>query len=176
MEDTQNIERGVLLVLSRGECICFTKRGVSPHDLITLVRSSGRAATARSVAARHDGFGWKKINQRTFTPIRRLPGGSAPWGVINTAATRGGKEVHSMGGWGTGPQGPIPMKKNPKNPEGENRLGRGPKSPHGELRSSHVLILGLKLWPLIDRRAYGCGAGIRVGVFGSTFFLVNGNW
>jgi len=54
-----------------------------------------------------------------ITPIRRLPGDSAPLGVINTAVSRGGKEVHSRGGGGTGPQGPIPIKKKiqEKNPK-----------------------------------------------------------
>ena len=33
-----------------------------------------------------------------------LSGDSAHLGVINTAVTRGGKEVHSRGGVGTGPQ------------------------------------------------------------------------
>jgi len=53
----------------------------------------------------------------------------------------------------------------------ENRLGWGPKLHNSELRSNYVLNLGFKLWPLMNRFAYGCGAGIRVGVFESTFFL-----
>jgi len=42
----------------------------------------------------------KKKTNSPFTPIRPLPGDSAPLGVINTAATRGGNESHSRGGWG----------------------------------------------------------------------------
>ena len=69
----------------------------------------------------------KKITNAPNTPIRLLPGDSAPLGVINTAATRGGEGSHSRGGGGTGPQGHIPLKI--KNPEGETRLDHGPKSP-----------------------------------------------
>ena len=60
-------------------------------------------------------------------------------------------ELHSRGGRGGSPQGPIPQKtKNPikKNPGGRIPLGRGPKSPHSETRSScvHFLLnLGLRL-------------------------------
>ena len=57
-----------------------------------------------------------------ITPIRRLSGGSAPLGVINTAVTRGRMELHSRGGGGASPQGPIPPKKkksNKKIPEEE---------------------------------------------------------
>jgi len=67
------------------------------------------------------------VPSRGNIAIRRLPGDSAPLGVINTAVTRGGKEVHSRGGGGDRPQGPIPIT------EGETRLGQGPKSPHGKL-------------------------------------------
>ena len=35
-----------------------------------------------------------------MSPIRRLPGDSAPLGVINTGATRGGKEVFQFFGFG----------------------------------------------------------------------------
>jgi len=71
--------------------------------------------------------GGKKLTSAPTTPIRRLPGDSAPLNVINTAVTRGGYEIHSKGG---GPQGPIPIKKKHprKKSEGENCLGRGPKS------------------------------------------------
>jgi len=68
--------------------------------------------------------------------IRQLPGDSAPLGVINTAVTRGGKEVHSRGGGGDRSARTNPhQNKNEiqeKKLEGENRLGQGPKSPHGE--------------------------------------------
>ena len=53
----------------------------------------------------------EKITNAPITPIRLLPGDSSPLFVINTAATRGGEEIHSRGGGGTGPQGPIPLKK-----------------------------------------------------------------
>ena len=55
----------------------------------------------------------EKITNAPITPIRLLSGNSSPLVVINTAATRGGEEIHSRGGGGTGPQGPIPLK-NPK--------------------------------------------------------------
>ena len=55
------------------------------------------------------------ITNAPITPIRLLSGNSSPLVVINTAATRGGEEIHSREGGGTGPQGPIPLfKKNPK--------------------------------------------------------------
>mmetsp|Transcript_26028 Transcript_26028/g.38249 ORF Transcript_26028/g.38249 Transcript_26028/m.38249 type:complete len:118 (-) Transcript_26028:327-680(-) len=53
----------------------------------------------------------EKRTNAPITPIRLLPGDSSPLVVINTAATRGGEEIHSRGGGGTGPQGPIPLKK-----------------------------------------------------------------
>ena len=37
-----------------------------------------------------------------ITPIRRLPGGSEPLSVINTAVTRDKMEFHSRGEEGTG--------------------------------------------------------------------------
>ena len=103
-----------------------------------------------------------------ITPIRRLYGVSAPLCVINTVVTRGRMELHSRGGGGASPQGPIPPKnKNPikKNPGGRNRLGRGPKFPHSETRSSCVLKLGLRRRPGVNRRVCGCwtrGAGASV--------------
>ena len=89
----------------------------------------------------------RKQTSPPITPIRRLPGDSAPLGGMNTAATKGGEEVHSRGEGGTGPQGPIPIKKKIQEikPEGEDRLCRGPKSSHGEQCSSNVLNLGFKL-------------------------------
>jgi len=82
-----------------------------------------------------------------ITPIRRLPGDSAPLGVIDTAVTRGRKEFHSMAGWGPVCKDQSLKKKSKKKTEGlgENRLGRGPKFPYGELRSYYVLNLGFKL-------------------------------
>ena len=37
----------------------------------------------------------EKITNAPNNPIRLLPGDSAPLGVINTAATSGGEEIHS---------------------------------------------------------------------------------
>ena len=49
-----------------------------------------------------------------ITPIRRLPGDSAPLGVINTAVTRGRMELHSRGGGeGQSARTNPPKKKNP---------------------------------------------------------------
>ena len=56
----------------------------------------------------------EKITNLPITPIRLLPGDSSPLVVINTAANRGGEEIHSRGGGGTGRQGPIPLKKKSK--------------------------------------------------------------
>ena len=69
----------------------------------------------------------------TPVPIRLLPGDSAPLGVINTAATRGGDGSHSRGGGGDTSPG---EKKN----EGENCLDHGPKSP---LMANHGTKLGV---------------------------------
>jgi len=53
----------------------------------------------------------EKITNAPITPIQLLPDYSSPLVVINTAATRGGKEIYSRGRGGTGPQGPILLKK-----------------------------------------------------------------
>ena len=53
----------------------------------------------------------EKRTNAPITPIRLLPGDSSSLFVINTAVTRGGEEIHSRGGGGTGPQGPIPLQK-----------------------------------------------------------------
>ena len=50
-----------------------------------------------------NGLRWKKKPNAPITPIRLLPGDSAPLGVINTAATRGGNGIHYRGGGG----GPV---------------------------------------------------------------------
>jgi len=57
-----------------------------------------------------------------------VPGDSSPFVVINTAATRGEEEIHSRGGGGTSPQGPIPLLKN--HPKKENI-----QKPTGEFES-----------------------------------------
>jgi len=48
-----------------------------------------------------------------ITPIQRLPGGSAPLGVINTAVTRGRVEFRSRGGGGPVRKDQSLKKKNP---------------------------------------------------------------
>jgi len=53
---------------------------------------------------------------------RRLPGGSATLGVINTAVTRGRMEFYSRGGGGTGLQGPNPKKKKIKKKSRRKKL------------------------------------------------------
>ena len=63
-----------------------------------------------------------------ITPIRRLPGGSPPLGVINTAVTRGRMEFHSRGGGGTSPQGPIPQKKKSKKKKSRRKKLTGSRS------------------------------------------------
>jgi len=47
-----------------------------------------------------------------MTPIRPLPGNSAPFNVINTAATRGRNEYHSRGERGAVHKDTSPFKKN----------------------------------------------------------------
>jgi len=68
----------------------------------------------------------EKITNAPITPIRLLPGDSSPLVVFNTAATRGGEEIHSRRGGGLVRKDTSPVK---KKPEGENRLEHGPKSP-----------------------------------------------
>jgi len=98
-----------------------------------------------------------------ITPTRQLPGGSAPPGVLNTAVTRCRMECHSRRGKDQSARtNPQKKKSNEKNPEGRSCLGRGPKFPYGELRSSYVLNLGLRLRPVMNRRACGCGARMQV--------------
>jgi len=53
----------------------------------------------------------KKITDAPITPIRLLSGDPSPLVIINTAVTRGGEEIHTRGGGGTDPQGPIPLLK-----------------------------------------------------------------
>jgi len=50
----------------------------------------------------------EKITNAPITPIRLLPGDSSPLVVIKKKVSRGGEEIHSRGGGGEGPQGPIP--------------------------------------------------------------------
>ena len=53
----------------------------------------------------------EKITNAPITPIRLLPGDSSPLVVINTAATRGGEEIHSRGGGGLVRKDTSPVKK-----------------------------------------------------------------
>jgi len=71
-----------------------------------------------------NGLRWKKKKTNApITPTRLLPGDSSNLVVINTAATRGGEEIHSTGGGGTGPEGGLPLlkkiqkKKKSRNPQ-----------------------------------------------------------
>ena len=73
----------------------------------------------------------KKTNA-PITPIRPLPGDSAPLGVINTAASRGGNESHSRGEGDPVHNDKSPLKK--KKPEGEIVWVEVPSSPNGEPR------------------------------------------
>jgi len=79
----------------------------------------------------------------TITPIRPLPGDSAPLGVINTAATRGGNGSQPRGGGVTGLQGRIPHKKKTRR---RKPPCRGPKSPPWW---TTVLNLEFKPWPFV---------------------------
>ena len=75
----------------------------------------------------------KKTNA-PITPIRPLPGDSAPLGV-NTTATRGGNGSHSRGGGGVVGKDTSPLKeKNPENPRDRDprQRSQGLKSLHGE--------------------------------------------
>jgi len=59
-------------------------------------------------------------NNASITLIRPLPGDSAPLGVINTAATRGGNQNHYRGGGGAVRKDTsLFKKKESKKPEGE---------------------------------------------------------
>jgi len=84
--------------------------------LSVLVRYWGRLGRVKFIL---DVLRWKRKDQRTYTPIRPLPGDSAPLGAINTAVTRGGAGIRSRGEGGPVPQGPDPKKKKSKKPEGE---------------------------------------------------------
>jgi len=74
----------------------------------------------------------EKIINAPINPIQSLPGDSAPLGVINTAATRGGNGSHSRGGGKTGPQGHILREK--KNPKEKTVWVEVSSPPHGEPR------------------------------------------
>ena len=104
-----------------------------------------------------------------ITPIRRLSGGSAPLGVINTGVTRGRMEFHSRGGEGTSPQGLIPKRKNPIKKSRRKKLTR-PRSQVSTRRA--VLELCTKLgsqtsdFRPMERCSCGCGTRMQVGVCG----------
>ena len=104
----------------------------------------------------------KKTNA-PITPIRPLPGDSAPLGV-NTTATRGGNGSHSRGGGVSVRKHTSPVKS--KNPEGENRLGQGPKYPPWR---TTVLNLDFQPRPLVIGAHVGVGLefvqGRKIGVY-----------
>jgi len=70
----------------------------------------------------------KKITNAPITPIRLLPGDSSPLVAINTAATRGGEEIHSRGEGRLVRKDTFPVKIK-KKPEGENCLDHGHRAP-----------------------------------------------
>jgi hypothetical protein len=74
----------------------------------------------------------EKRTNAPITPIRLLPGDSSPLVVINTAATRGGEEIHSRGGGGPVRKDQFPLKK--KNPKKEKI-----QKPTGEFESVNRL-------------------------------------
>ena len=73
-----------------------------------------------------------------ITPIRLLPGNSAPLGVINMAATRGGNGSHSRGGGGLVSKNTSPVKNKNKTrrrkPSG-SRSQVPPMANHGTKRA-----------------------------------------
>jgi len=96
---------------------------------------------------------------------------------MNTAATRGEENVHTRGRGGTGSQGPIPIKTNPRT-KTRKRRPSGSRSQVPPWRAALEPCTKLRVYTLTprNRRACRCGAEILVGVFGSTFFFwcVNG--
>jgi len=73
----------------------------------------------------------KKTNA-PITPIRPLPGDSAPLGVINTAASRGGNESHSRGEGDPVHKDKSPLKKkNLKEKSSGSRSRVPPMANHG---------------------------------------------
>ena len=96
--------------------------------------TSGQSATSRCLSVLPgcegrlkfvlNGLGWKKINQHTYTPIRPLPGDSAPLGVVNTAVTRGGAGIRSRGEGGRAARPRSPFKKKFQKPRGKYTSAR----------------------------------------------------
>jgi len=93
----------------------------------TECATSGQSATSQCLSALPGrpgrgkfvlvGLEWKNKNQRTYYSYTTT-GDSAPLGVINTAVTRGRKEVHSRGGGG-----PARVRKN-HNPHQKKTPGK----------------------------------------------------
>jgi len=74
--------------------------------------------------------------------LRPLPGDSVPLGVINTAVSRGGEEVHSRGAWELVPYVPIPLQvlpetkqKTPVSESPDNYMGFSPPKKKREKES-----------------------------------------
>jgi len=80
------------------------------------------------------GLRWEKT-QHTYHSYTTLPGDSAPLGVINTAATRGGNENHSREGGLPVRKDTSPLKINPRKKIRRRKpSGSIPSPPHGEPR------------------------------------------
>jgi len=84
--------------------------------------TSGQSATSQCLSALPgrlgrgnfvlDGLGWKDKNQRTYYSYTTTAWWLSILRCNYTAVTRGRMEFHPRGGGETGPQGPIPKKKN----------------------------------------------------------------
>ena len=86
----------------------------------------------------------KKQTNAPITPIRLLPGDSAPLGVINTAATRGGNGSHSRWGGRLVRKDTSPIKKKP--PKEKTVWITVPSPPPWR---TTALNLEFKPWPLV---------------------------
>ena len=87
-----------------------------------------------------NGLRCKKITNAPITPIRLLPDDSSPLVVINTAATRGGEEIHSRGGGGLVRKDTSPVKK--KTPKEKTVLITVPSRPRWQ-----TIVLNLEFKP-----------------------------
>ena len=87
------------LKLWLGACLLM-HTPIHPWNSGPIQWTRGGVGLKSSATVRPDGLGWKEKTSTPITPRRRLPGDSAPLGVINKAVTRGRKEFHSRGGGG----------------------------------------------------------------------------
>ena len=113
--------RGVAQIIhvSRSSCGMYGIRYLRVFDYVSVSScATGPARESEVYPLRPQMARGKKTNT-PITPIQPLSGDSAPLGVINTAATRGGNESHSRGGGGQVHKDTFPFKKTSKNPEGD---------------------------------------------------------